>query len=973
MFLTTSLFNLMAQEAPTAFGRMRNVVFGGEAADPRSVATVLQRGAPQHLVNGYGPTETTTFAVCNEVRSVPEGAISIPIGRPISNTTIYLLDRHLNPVPIGVVGELYIGGPGVARGYHRAPELTAERFLPDPFSAESSARFYLTGDLAKWLPDGIIDYVGRVDTQVKIRGFRIEPSEIEAVLKQYPAVRDAAVVLQADTVGNKRLVAYVASGQSRARDSEVRDFLKTRLPDYMVPALIVVLETLPLNSNGKVDRSALPEPTQQSDGFVQPNTPLQRRLAEIWKSVLGVERVGAEDNFFELGGDSLTSVRVVNQLRELTGERVSPVVILQAPTVALLAELLEKNFDLGGGSQREDAGVGIDDPKIEQMRALIEPAKPLAILNRKKNPRAIFILSPMRSGSTLTRIMLSGHRGLFAPPELHLLQFATLSERETGFAGYDRYMLEGTIRAIMEIEHCDMEQAKARIADLASGGCTVPDFYAQLQEWVAPRILVDKTPDYAMDIEVLRRAEQCFENPFYVHLARHPLGMIRSYEKGRLILESPYRGRHNFSGREMAELTWLVSHENILTFLKEIPDERQHRMQFEQLVREPQKTLEAFCTAAQIDFAPAMLRPYEEGRMTDGVHPDSQQVGDHKFAEHKAVRAEVAESWRRDYREDSLGERTLAIAEELGYSTYRTATVQKPPRSFAPQDWKPSLVLIPIQSGGSRPPFFGVHGGFGFVMFYAKLAQYLGADQPFYGIQSEGLDGRPIKNTSIEAIASYYLDEIHKVRPAGPYFLGGYCLGGVIAFEMAQQLRAAGEEVALLALFDSNNPALPPRRYTVAERLNRELQTASVLSPGKKLQYFAQRAAFKVNANFKKWGDDVQSIFYRPKQTEVSEPDRGLLSPEELSSQIMPVLDQARAVYKPRIYLGRMALFRATRAYDGYEYADDRGWTELAANGLEIHDIPGEHSTMFQPPNVITTAQKLDACIRATFSEHVSV
>jgi iturin family lipopeptide synthetase A len=971
MFLTTSLFNLMAQEAPTTFAGMRNVVFGGEAADPHSVATVLRSGAPKRLVNGYGPTETTTFAVCHEVRSVPEGATSIPIGRPISNTTIYLLDSHLQPVPIGVVGALYIGGPGVARGYDHDQELTAERFVSDPFSP--SARLYQTGDLAKWLPDGSIEYLGRVDSQIKIRGFRIEPSEIEATLKQHPAIRDAVVILHTDQVGNRRLVGYVASEPSRLRETEVRDFIKTRLPDYMVPAPIFVLETLPLNSNGKIDRSALPKPSQPTDGFIEPSTPLQRRVAEIWKSVLGIERLDAEDNFFELGGDSLTSVRVVNRLRELTGERVSPVVMLQAPTVTLLAGLLEKNFDLGGNSQSSDADTPIDDAKIEQMRALIEPAKRWAVANQKKNPRAIFILSPMRSGSTLTRIMLSGHRNLFAPPELHLLQFVTLAEREAGFAGYDRYMLEGTIRAVMEIEHCDLEQANARIAQLANAGCTVPDFYARLQESITPRVLVDKTPDYAMDIEILRRAEQWFENPFYIHLARHPLGMIRSYDKGRLILESPYRGRHNFSGREMAELTWLLSHENILAFLKDIPRERHHRMQFEQLVAEPQKTLEALCAAVGIDFDAAMLRPYEKGRMTDGVHPDSQQVGDHKFAEHKTVRPEVAESWRRDYREDSLGERTLVIAEELGYSTSRQVATQKVSKTPPPQDWDPSPVVIPIQPTGSRPPFFGVHGGYGFVMFYAQLTQYLSADQPFYGIQSQGLDGHSIKHISIETIASYYLEEIRTVRPAGPYFLGGYCLGGVIAFEMAQQLCAAGEEVALLALFDSNNPARPPRRYTVRERLQHELETAPVLSPGKKLQYFAQRAALKVNHNFRKWGADMPNLFRRSGRTEISEADLCSLSPEQLSAQIMPVLDHARDAYKPRVYLGRIALFRAKRAYDGYEYAPDRGWTELASNGLEIEDVPGEHGTMFQPPHVMTLAQKLDARIRQALSELVTV
>jgi amino acid adenylation domain-containing protein len=455
---------------------------------------------------------------------------------------------------------------------------------------------------------------------------------------------------------------------------QLRSYLEGKLPDYMVPSAFVFLDQLPLTTNGKLDRGALPEPEQFSGKFVEPRTPLQSKLVEIWESVLGVERVGADDNFFDLGGDSLTALRVANRLREVTYDRVPAAVILQAPTVSQLAGLLEKNYDLLGVSQRGSAERRIEDGKVAQMRALITPAKRLSDVNRKKNPRAIFILSPMRSGSTLTRIMLSGHPALFAPPELQLLQFESLSDRKSALTGYERYILEGTIRAIMEIEHCDAEQATARMASLEDKDCTVWEFYGMLQQWAAPRLLVDKTPEYAMDIEVLRRAEQCFEDAFYIHLARHPLGMIRSYEKGGFVFESPYRGRHNFTGRELAELTWLLSHENILAFLKEVPRQRQQRIQFEHLLKQPQETLKGLCASIGIDFDTAMLRPYEKGRMTDGVHRESVQVGDYKFAEHKAMRPEVAESWRREYREDSLGERTRALAEELGYSVGRAAS-----------------------------------------------------------------------------------------------------------------------------------------------------------------------------------------------------------------------------------------------------------------------------------------------------------
>lgn len=409
---------------------------------------------------------------------------------------------------------------------------------------------------------------------------------------------------------------------------------------------------------------------------VGPSSKIAGEVAALFCELTGNGRVGIHDDFFELGGDSLLGLRIVNQLRELLGGHVSLVVIFEAPTVAALAELLEKNYaeavDRIGGAPKiiNEFPDRINAAKVAQMRQLIGTVPPAIPSNGAgKNPRVIFILSPMRSGSTLFRIMLAGHPALFASPELQLLAFNTLAERASACEGYDKYMLEGTIRAIMEIKGCGMEQAQAEMQKLERDGWSIRKFYRRMQDWIAPRTLVDKTPDYAMDIEILRRAELDFENAFYLHLTRHPLGMIRSYEKGRFILESPYRHRHNFSARKMAELTWLVSHENILQFLAGVPRERQHRVKFEELVGSPQPALEGVCKAIGLEFHPAMLQPYEDGKkkMTDGIHPLSQQVGDHNFQKHQAVRAEVAASWREEYTADFPGEITWQIAKVLGY------------------------------------------------------------------------------------------------------------------------------------------------------------------------------------------------------------------------------------------------------------------------------------------------------------------
>jgi amino acid adenylation domain-containing protein len=611
---TRTLFNLMARDAPGAFANLKYVVFGGEAADPLSVAAVLKHGPPKHLLNAYGPTETSITATCMEVLNVPEGARSISIGRPISNTTIYLLDGHRNLVPIGVPGEIYIGGAGVARGYVGAPQLTAERFIDNPFSKEPGARLYKTGDLARWLPDGAIDLIGRVDTQAKIRGFRIEPGEIEAVLKQHPGARDAVVVVHDDASGEKRLVAYVAGERSQLTEKELRGFLKTKLPDYMLPVAVVVLEKFPLNSNGKIDRQAFPEAVTTRGGkvFVGPRDGLEAQLIAIWESALGIQPIGVTDDFFEIGGHSLLAVRMLSEIERIFGKNLPLAILLQMPTIEKLAAALRQ------------------------------------------------------------------------------------------------------------------------------------------------------------------------------------------------------------------------------------------------------------------------------------------------------------------------------------------------------EDWKPTWSpLVKIQPRGSRPPFFGVHAAFGTVLFYSELVQWLGADQPLYGLQAQGLDGGEIEHTSVEAIAKYYIEAMRTVQPHGPYFFGGYSLGGVVAFEIAQQLRAEGEQVALVVLFDTE------RRYSFAERVRLRLRALEHSPPSAKLRYFTKRASRRL-------GDFTQRLVYKAKRL-----NGGPESAELRGLHVQMANERAVAAYKPHVYPGRITLFRAENPDDGGRYAADHGWTEFAKGGIEMHDIPGTHSTIFARANIRPLAEKLDACIRAALAENI--
>ena len=344
LWLTAGLFNAMVDERLEDLQPLHQLLTGGDVLSVAHVRKALDALPNTRLINGYGPTESTTFACCHTIQATEVVDRSVPIGKPINNTTVYILDPKLKPVPVGAPGELCIGGDGLARGYWRHNELTAEKFVADPFSRELNAQLYKTGDLARWRNDGVIEFLGRKDSQIKLRGFRVEPGEVEAALKRKADVRDAAVVACKDARGEKRLVAYVVG---RASSEKLLAGLRKSLPDYMVPSLITSLTALPRTANGKLDRFALPIPNlldEPTAPVAAPRTSLEQELASIWAGVLGLDRVNPFESFFDLGGHSLAGLRVVNQLSKNLGQRLSPAIFIEAPTVSAMAELLETKY-----------------------------------------------------------------------------------------------------------------------------------------------------------------------------------------------------------------------------------------------------------------------------------------------------------------------------------------------------------------------------------------------------------------------------------------------------------------------------------------------------------------------------------------------------------------------------------------------------------------------------------------------------
>lgn len=356
LWLPAGLFNLMVEQQLEDLRPLRQIVAGGDVLSPRHVRMALEVLPNCCLINGYGPTENTTFTCCYEMRPgdcVPE---TVPIGRPVSNTQVYILDEQGQPLPPGQAGELYAGGDGVARGYLNNSDGTAEKFRKNPFATAADARMYRTGDLARWREDGMIEFLGRVDNQVKILGHRIEPEEVETVLRSHKGVQQTTVVPFTDENAAKRLVAYyVPAGTGTVSPRELRAFLGEKLPQYMIPAVFVTVAAMPLSANGKVDRAALPAPSfgQEDDVSTDyPTAALEQTVVDLWKRILCVDRVGLDENFFDLGGDSLLLVAVHSKLQKILQIEIAVPDLFEFTTVRKLAARLgEKNATAPSFSQ----------------------------------------------------------------------------------------------------------------------------------------------------------------------------------------------------------------------------------------------------------------------------------------------------------------------------------------------------------------------------------------------------------------------------------------------------------------------------------------------------------------------------------------------------------------------------------------------------------------------------------------------
>ncbi|MBC8229645.1 amino acid adenylation domain-containing protein [bacterium] len=914
LWVVPSLLRVMLDTVPNLQSRLPKLRFwftGGEAIS-LELFQRFQESMPQSvLYNIYGTSEVwdvTLYEPDPQHKELPR----VPIGRPIANMQTYILDAHLQPVPIGVPGELHVGGVGLAQGYINRPELTTEKFIPNPFSDEPEERLYKTGDLARYLPDGNIEFLGRMDHQIKIRGFRIEPGEIEAALGQHPAVLETVVLAREDVPGDKRLVAYVVPNQKQTpATSELRRFLKQKLPDYMVPSAFVQLDSLPLTPNGKVDRRALPAPdtarAELEGTFVPPRDELELQLTKIWEKVLGNKPIGVRDNFFELGGHSLLAVRLFAQIEKIFGKNLPLATLFQAPTVEQLASILRQE--------------GWSPPLLSSLVAIQSGGS--------KRP---FFCVHACTGEILIYADLARHLGKEQP--FYALRAQGLDGEQ---APYTR--IEDTAAHYIKEIRAIQPEGPYFIGGGGVGGKIAFEMAQQLRaqgEKVALLVLMDsgspRLNSSGSNPPGSRKSLSYYVRRSIYHLQRRQLTHVLKNTLKSVLKKYHRRIGYVFMPRHIRYIQHVMDALNRASG-SYVPQVYPGRITYflaekrQGFSGSPQTRIGAWyeLAAGGLDV-----------RVVPGDH-----LGMLKEP-HVRVLAEQLRACLDEARaDDSDVNHPLLVEQDDTQAGYPKVEV-----------WSPLLSsLVPLQPGGSKPPLFCVPAAASTALSFAYLARHLDRDQPVYGLQPLGMDGEQVPYTRVEDMAAHYIKEIRTLQPEGPYFLGGMCFGNLVAFEMAQQLRAQDQQVSLLALFDG----LGWIAKSVTSAKSRKSPTHYV----HRLVYHLQHKQLTrvllgmVKSKFKysKFKSIIVYLF-------------GSLQDRRIQ-RVFDAAGMAARSYVVRPYSGRITLLMNSEqnASEAYKDLFWRVFSELAAGGFDYHVIPGGHYTIFREPYVQVLAEKLRACL----------
>jgi acyl transferase domain-containing protein/thioesterase domain-containing protein len=717
------------------------------------------------------------------------------------------------------------------------------------------------------------------------------------------------------------------------------------------------------------------EPEPEED-YVAPRDKAERMIVDLWEKILGIKPIGIHQNFFEMGGDSLKGIDIVNKFQVLFGEIIHITVIFDAPTVAELVDYFKKHYpqgyakmmDMETAGDKEQPEEEITPEKFDLILSQVPLILPLGEITGPKNPPAVFILSPPRTGSTLLRIMMAGHPRIFAPPELNLMQYETLAERKELMSGRSELHLQGTLRAVMQIENCSAEKAEEVMQDFEDQGMTVKQFYRQMQHWLEERnqLLADKSPGYSLYPEVMKRIELYFQDPLYIFLVRHPYGMIRSYidAKMDLLMKQEYVEKIGCSRRQIAELTWTIRVKNIKEFLKNVPENRQLLVRYEDLVAAPEHSARQICEFLNLEFAPEMLQPYKEKkqRMTDAVYSKGIMLGDMKFHQHKKIDPTVADSWRKDYTADFLGQPTWKFAKPLGYKSIRELQND----SLIVED--KNLVLLEKKAEGNKNLFL-IHDRSGNVDTYIEFCRHMNSGFNCWGIQADQLEDLIPRNWQVEKMVQKYIQTMKKVQHQGPYFIAGWSFGGTASFEMARQLEQRGEKIAFCALIDTPHPS----DNTKVEDL--------IFTPETELRFLKRFLGEEIEEIFEKT-DNIEDIWSRAVEhlkAENFDLKKIELLIRQYDTNINPDYSRVDIDYLIRhLNLGR-TLFNTRAAYIPTEKINTplhffwgnqstriikEHWSTLCSQPIRFHEINGDHFSIFKKPNVVGFAQKFKKALQ---------
>lgn len=659
------------RHTPLMPGHRLRFLRSGAVSLPLRLIEELQAAFAVPLIEAYGMSECPHISG-NPIAAPRPGSVGKPVVEQLA-----IVDGAGKPLPAGEWGQVVVRGAPVMDGYRHGDSSGAAGSLED---------WLQTGDEGRLDADGYLHLRGRLVDRINRGGQNVMPAVVEAALLSHPEVGEAmAFGLPHPTLGEDLAAVVVLRAGAAADESMLRSHVLQRLAPHERPSRIVLMERLPHGAGGKPDRQALS--ALQIPGMVAarvaPSSDLERRLHDLWREVLGHDAFGVSDHFFSIGGDSLRASRLVGRLERMLGETVYVSSVFEAPTIASYAAYLQREYQRASSaaasvSERpcDQPAPGVNEEMLDRLRQQLCRPHPTPGPVESRNPTAIFILSAPRSGSTLLRVMLGGNPRLFAPPELFLLPFDNLMQRRDWFCGATRFRLEGVLRALLELRGEPLEQVRQWMAVRENAGCSIQDFYREIQVRLGDRILVDKTPYNAINQDTLRRAEDYFLDPFYIHLVRHPCGVIHSFGQARLeqvwmplLALGGMSGRSEFSPSQLAELTWIVLNENITGFLRGVPAHRQMRIGFEDLVVHPERVMRSFCERAGLAYSPAMIRPYEasEARMTDGLNPLSRMNGDPKFHHHRKIDGFVADRWKTVMHGDVLSIQARHLARALGY------------------------------------------------------------------------------------------------------------------------------------------------------------------------------------------------------------------------------------------------------------------------------------------------------------------